>query len=100
MFGQITNNNGEKLYILTFVSTNNIEPYIIVDTWAKCKEHLEQMTVETDDDILFAQLIHKKVNEELYRAEASMRCNKKGWGNDFFKYITIKPLYTRAWFND
>jgi hypothetical protein len=97
MFGQITNKKGENLYILTSVSTNDIKPYITVDTWAKCKEQLEQMTVETDNDRFFAQLIHKEVNEEFHKAEASMRCNRKGWGNDFFKYITIEPLYTQSW---
>lgn len=97
MYKQITNKNGEKLYLLTLVSTNDIKPYTKVDTWAKCKEQLERMTVETDNDMFFAQLIHKEVDEEFHKAEASMRCNKKGWGNDFFKYITIEPLYTKAW---
>ena len=97
MYNQITNKNGENLYILTSVSTNDIKPYITVNTWAKCKEQLERMTVEKDNDMFFAQLIHKEINEEFHKAEASMRCNKKCWSNDFFKYITIKPLYTNAW---
>lgn len=97
MYKQITNKNGEKLYLLTLVLTNNIKPYIKVDTWAKCKEQLEKKTVETDNDVFFAQLIHKEVNEELHKAEASMRCNRKGWDSDFFKYITIEPLYTESW---
>ena len=97
MFGQITNKKGKNLYILTSVSTNDIKPYITVDTWEQCKEQLEQMIVETDNDRFFAQLIHKKVDEEFHKAEASMRCNRKGWGSDFFKYITIEPLYTKSW---
>lgn len=97
MYGQILNTDGEELYLLTLVSTNDIKPYAKVDTWAKCKEQLERMTVETDNDMLFAQLIHKEVDEEFHKAEASMRCNRKGWGSDFFKYITIEPLYTEAW---
>ena len=97
MFGQITNKKGENLYILTSVSTNEIKPYITVDTWAKCKETLESMTTEINDDRFFAQLVHKEINEEFNKAEASMRCNRKGWGNDFFKYITIEPLYTQSW---
>lgn len=32
MFDQIKNRKGEKLYILTVVSTNNIMPHITVDT--------------------------------------------------------------------
>lgn len=38
-----------------------------------------------------------QVDEISHTAEASMRCNRKGWGSDFFKYITIEPLYTEAW---
>ena len=97
MYNQITNKNGEKLYLLTLVSTNDIKPYTRIDTWAKCKELLEDITTEQDNVSFFAQLIHKEVNEEFHKAEASMRCNKKCWSNDFFKYITIKPLYTNAW---
>lgn len=97
MYNQITNKNGENLYILTSVSTNDIRPYIRVNTWAKCKEQLERITTETDNNKLFTQLIHKEVNEEFHRAEASMRCNRKGWGSDYFQYITIEPLYSEAW---
>lgn len=97
MYSHIQNRKGEKLYILTAVFTNSIKPNIIVNTWAKCKEQLEQMTTEIDNDRLFAQLIHKSIDEEFHYAEASMRCNRKGWGSEFFKYITIEPLYTEAW---
>ena len=79
MYGQILNRDGEELYLLTLAFTNDIRPYIRVSTWAKCKEQLEQITTETDNDVFFAQLIHKEVNEEFHKAEASMRCNKKGW---------------------
>lgn len=97
MYSHIQNRKGENLYILTSAFTNNIKPYITVNTWAKCKEQLEQMTTEVDNDSFFAQLIHKSISEEFHKAEASVRCNRKGWGSDFFKYITIEPLYTEAW---
>lgn len=97
MYEQIVNKKGESLYILTSVSTNDIKPYIKVDTWAKCKAILERMTTEVDNDIFFAQLIHKEIKDEFRKVEASMRCNKKGWGNDYFQYITIEPLYSEAW---
>ena len=97
MYGQITNKKGEKLYILTAVSTNDIRPYVTVNTWAKCKKQLDRMTTEVNNNTVFAQLIHKIVNEEGHNAEASVRCNRKGWGSDYFKYITIEPLYTEAW---
>lgn len=97
MFGQITNKKGENLYILTSMSTNDIRPYFHVDTWERCKELFTKMTIKQDDDHFFAQLIHKELNDEFGKAEASIRCNKKGWGSDFFRYITIEPLYTQAW---
>lgn len=96
MYNQIENRKGEKLYILTAVVTNDIKPYIKVDTWEKCKDLFSRMITEQDDDRFFAQLIHKELNE-LDTAEASMRCNQKGWGPDFFRYMTINPLYTEAW---
>lgn len=97
MYSHIRNKKGEELYILLVVSTNDIKPYIKINTWAKCKEQLEQVTEEVDNDRFFSQLIYKEVDEISHIAEASMRCNRKGWGNDFFKYITIEPLYTEAW---
>lgn len=97
MYEQITNKKGENLYILTSVSTNDIKPYIKVDTWTKCMEMLERMTIEENDDRSLVQLIHKEINEKYNTANASMRCNRKGWGSDFFKYITIEPLYTSSW---
>ena len=96
MFSQIKNTNEEKLYIFTVVSTNDIKPYIKVDTWKGCIKKLEQLTLEADNDRFFAQLIHKEINKDCHRAEASMRCNKKGWGSDYFQYITIESLYTDA----
>lgn len=97
MYGQITNKNGEKLYILTAVATNDIKPYVTVNTWAKCKEQLEGMTTEINNSKFFVQLIHKNINEERHTANASVRCNKKGFSNDYFEYITIESLYTEAW---
>ena len=97
MYSHIRNKKGERLYILTVVSTNDIKPDIRINTWEKCKEWFEDITTEVDNDRFFAQLIHKSIDEESHNAEASMRCNRKGWGSDFFKYITIEPLYTGAW---
>lgn len=97
MYSQIKNTKGEDLYIITIVSTNDIQPNVIVSTREGCAKRLEQITLEVDNDRFFAQLIHKEIDEENYKAEASMRCNQKGWGPDFFRYMTINPLYTEAW---
>ena len=97
MYSQIKNTKGEDLYIITVVSTNDIKPYIKVDTWKGCIKKLEQVTTEVDNDRILAQRIHKEINEDNETASASMRCNRKGWGSDYFQYITIEPLYTDAW---
>ena len=91
MYHQLTNSKGDKLFILTVVSTNDIQPMIRVDTWEKCLDLFNSHTTEQDTERFFAQLIHKDIKEG--NVEASMRCNRKGWGFDYFKYLTIKPLY-------
>ena len=96
MFSQIKNTKGEDLYIIIVVSTNDIQPHVTASTWEGCIKKLEQLTQEADNDRFFAQLIHKEINKDCHRAEASMRCNKKGWGSDYFQYITIESLYTDA----
>ena len=66
--------------------------------------HFRSNTIESESiniigaiDRFFAQIIHKNISEETHTAEASMRRNNKGWGCDYFNYITINPLYTEAW---
>lgn len=79
MFNQIKNREGEKLYILTIANTNSIKPYTYVNTWEECLKKFEYCTKELDNDNFFAQLVHKEIDEEAHKAEASMRRNKKGW---------------------
>lgn len=92
----LKNRKGEDLYLLICVSTNSIKPYTCVDTWENCVSKLESYTKEVDNDNFFAQLIHKEIDKENNRAKASMRCNKIGWGYDFFRYITIEPVYDHS----
>ena len=97
MYNQIENPRGKKLYMLTIVCTNDIQPIIIVDTWKGCVNRFNQYTLEINSDVLFMQLIHKEIKEDNKFAKAYMRCNRKGSESDYFKYITIEPLYTDAW---
>lgn len=90
------NKKGEDLYLFMCVATNEIRPYTRIDTWENCISSLNSYTEEVDNEYFFAQLIHKKINKDYGSAEASMRCNKIGWGSDFFRYIIIEPLYTEA----
>ena len=93
MFTQLKNSKGDLFYIFIKVDTNSIKPYTKVCTWNDALSSLDSLTTEVDNKTFFAQLINKEINEEFHRAEASMRCNKKGWGADYFSYITIEPLY-------
>ena len=45
MYSQIKNTKGEDLYIITVVSTNDIQPLIITSTWEGCIKKLEQITL-------------------------------------------------------
>lgn len=92
MLEQLKNSKGEKLYLLIKVDTNSIRPYAKAYTWKDALSSFNSFTTEVDDEYFFAQLINKEIDEDI-RAEASMRCNKKGWGCDYFSYIIIKPLY-------
>lgn len=93
MFEQLKNSKGEKLYLLVKINTNNIEPYTRVFSWEKALEMLNSLTTEVDNESFFVQLIHKEIDAEAHTAKASMRQNHKGWGSDFFAYITIQPIY-------
>lgn len=89
----LKNSKGENLYLFVKINTNNIEPYIKVCTWEKALERLNSFTTEVDNETLFSQLIHKEIDAENHTAEASMMQNHKGFGSDFFTYITIRPIY-------
>lgn len=65
MFAQIENRKGEKLYIITILSTNDIMPHTIVNTWEECRNKFEMITKELDNSSFFAQLIHKKLTKKL-----------------------------------
>ena len=53
MFDQIKNRKGEKLYILTVVSTNDIMPHNTVDTWENCKKKFESFCQEVNNNRFF-----------------------------------------------
>lgn len=89
----LKNSKGENLYLFVKTNTNNIKPYTKVCTWEQALEKLNLFTTEMDSESFFAQLIHKEIDAENHIVEASMRQNHKGWGSDFFTYITIEPIY-------
>lgn len=97
MSDYIKNSKGERLYLLIMVNTNTIEPYTEVRTWEEAIASFNVLTAERNDDQFFAQLISKEINNDYFKAKAIMRKNHKGWGCDFFTYITIEPLFSRNW---
>lgn len=88
----VKNERGDDLYILVESTTMSIEPRIYINTKSKVMEKFHLSTKESNDGVYLAQLIHKVSNGT--KAKASMRCNRKGWGCDYFVYITVEPLYT------
>lgn len=87
----LKNSKGENLYIFTCVSTNDLDVYVKIDTWENCMSEFEFRTQQKDDGRMFVQLIHREIRKDFGRAEASTRCNRIGWGSDFFRYIRIVP---------
>ena len=69
--------------MIYFDMVKNVLNSLLLANGLKTKEEIEEA--------------YKEVDDEFHTAEASMRCNKKGWGNDYFIYIIIEPLYTEAW---
>lgn len=66
MFDQIKNRKGEKLYILTVVSTNNIMPHITVDTWKECKRKFEIFCKEDNSDRFFFEYDYDNNTTAIY----------------------------------
>lgn len=96
MYGQITNKKGEELYILTIVSSNEITPFIVVDTWAKCKERLEGMTEEKDNSAFLIQ--HYPDNTYKLKVDS---CNhihyQSDRGTNYIGYYSI-PKKNYLWY--
>lgn len=97
MTDYIKNSKGERLYLLIMVNTNTIKPYVEVRTWNEAIASFNELTVERNDEQYFAKLISKEINKDSFMAKAIMIRNHKGWGCDFFTYITIAPLSSRDW---
>ena len=84
---------------------DEIKPYEKITIKNMIEEVLKQYSYEnflyylcTSKELDFLKkILDKKIDEEAHKAEALMRRNKRGWGYDYFNYITINPLYTEAW---
>ena len=55
MYSQIKNTKGEDLYIITEVSTNDIQPLIIASTWEGCIKR--GITPEMEHNIIDYEIV-------------------------------------------
>lgn len=88
---QLKNRKGEDLYILTITKSNDFSnPYIGIDTWEKVTKSFDDLIQEVDDDNWLVKQVKVSKSDEYHRWEATLLCNHKGWGSDFFKVVKIE----------
>lgn len=89
---RLTNQKGEKLYLLTIIKTNEITlPYTYLVTWEEGKERFCNFTKEREDDSWSKKVVTLKESES--RLYAIMITNQKGWGPDYFEVFSLQPAY-------
>lgn len=82
---QLTNQKGEKLYLLTIVKSNEITmPFTSLVTWDEGMKRFQTFTREQEDDNWSRKLIKWQKTE--LRLYASMITNQKGWALTILKY--------------
>lgn len=87
---QLKNKKGEDLYILTITESKNFSsPRININTWKKVTKIFNDLIQEVDDDNWLVKQVKVSKSDEYHRWEATLLCNQKGWGSDFFKVIKI-----------
>jgi hypothetical protein len=89
---QLTNQKGEKLYLLTIVKTNEVtSPFTSLVTWEKAQKRFANFTEEREDDSWSKKIVKlQKTESRLY---AVMITNQKGWGSDYFEIFSLEPAY-------
>jgi hypothetical protein len=91
---EVTNSKGEKLYQV--IDTNSKEfnrPSVYLKTWEEAEEFFNKAIEERDTDTMLVQQI-TVTRDSQYRLEAQLRCNRKGWGFDYFRCIIVEPALT------
>jgi hypothetical protein len=89
---QITNQKGEKLYLLTIVRTNEVTmPFTSLVTWDEAQRRFNNFTREREDDSWSKKIVKlQKTESRLY---AVMITNQKGCGPDYFEICSLQPAY-------
>lgn len=91
---QLKNAKGEYLYLLVITNSNEFSsPHIKVNTWDKVIKDFEDLIQEVDDTSWSVKQVKVERLPEYHRMKATLLCNHKGWGGDFFRVITIESAY-------
>ena len=91
---QLRNSKGEDLYLLVITDSNEFNsPHIKINTWDNVVKSFEDLIQEVENESWSVKQIKVERNPEYHRMEASLICNHKGWGGDFFRVITIESAY-------
>lgn len=89
---QLTNQKGEKLYLLTIVKTNEITvPSTSIVTWEKGVKRFQTFTREQEDDFCSKKIVKLQKSEQ--RLYAIMITNRRGWTTDYFEIFSLQPAY-------
>lgn len=89
---QLTNQKGEKLYLLTIVKTNEVTiPFTSIVTWDEGMKRFQTFTREQEDDNWSKKVVKSQKYES--RIYAVMITNQKGLGPDYFEVFSLQPAF-------
>lgn len=90
MFDHIKNKKGEPLFLLVITESRVQQPFIRVCTWEKAQDIFINTTTEVDNENwIIRQLKMERKDNWL---KATLLCNHKCWGRDYFKFVCVEPL--------
>lgn len=91
---QLKNEKGEDLYLLVITNSDEFSsPHIKINTWDNVVKSFEDFIQEVENESWSVKQIKVERNPEYHRMEASLICNHKGWGGDFFRVIEVSSAY-------
>lgn len=91
---QLQNKKGEDLYLLVITESKEFNaPHIKINTWESVTKSFEDLIKEVDNENWLVKQVKVERNPEYHRMEATLLCNHRGWGSDFFRVITIEAAY-------
>lgn len=91
MIESVKDKNGKDLYIISTWESNDSHPWNMIASLDECQKRYNSLTQEKDDESWFV----KKVKEDAssYRKMCSLVVNRKGWGFDYMRVVTLEPAH-------